>query len=652
MFKKFFKKEFNDDNFMHELLHQMPKESWLEEALESGLIDINKQDKKNNTYLMLTLKQSSYKSALWLIDNGADPTIQDNEHKTAIDIAIQKNKIIVVEQLLKLKKLDIDQKDGYGRSLLQNIIVSGNHTMAKALIKGGANINTLDNKGKHILYDALSYGDPVFVRHLLTYDGIELNDIDKDGNTLMQHPQIEQDDTLAKDLLVAGADPTILNSKGESYLYKTALRGSEADDILDIALGHGANVNARTTTDNSIMMELVLRASEVSEKNKKYRKDLLNIVSKMLEHNGEINALDSKKETGLFNAIKIRDVKLIQFLLHAGVDTNIQNTQGETVLELLVYTGMEHSEIIKLLLNHGINPKLKNKKGQTIYGVLTNLILHKEDNLTLEDQTLLPLFDQDALYINVVQLLLESEKIPKGKKFLFEDLLDSVGNPLFFKPLMNDNFALFSLYTKYEINIHQLNKQKYNIFFAYVLRVFEDNNDTSSRCKNFKNNISSLISRKIDKDFKDSLGWTILHKVVATECNIKLFKILTSVVKFDYNMADNLGRTVIHNAVWQDNIDVIKTINVIAPGIINVEDIYGITPIYYASLLGNKKLVIQFFDLGATITTKSQLDAKAIKKFKPMLKNLPKLKLELEDVALGNRMDSLILEVLSKFQAK
>ena len=36
---------------------------------------------------------------------GADPTIPDKDHKTAIDIAIQKDKIIIVEELLKLKKL-------------------------------------------------------------------------------------------------------------------------------------------------------------------------------------------------------------------------------------------------------------------------------------------------------------------------------------------------------------------------------------------------------------------------------------------------------------------------------------------------------------------------------------------------------------------
>ena len=649
MLKRFFQKDFTNDNFLQELLSSSPKMQWLEESLVHPSIDINHVDEKNNTVLMLTLIKASYKSAIWLIDNGADTTIANNENKLPIDIAVHKDKIQIVEELLKLNKLDIDQKDEYGRSLLQNIIVTGNHNMAKTLIKCGANINTLDNKGKHILYDALSYGDPVFVRHLLTYKNIELNDIDKDGNTLMQHPQIEQDDTLAKDLLIAGANPTLLNKKGESFLYKTALRGAEANEIIDIALSHGADVNARTSTKNTIMMELLLIASRLSSDKKTYRSELIHTVSKMLKYHGDINALDAKNESGLFNAVKIKDMALIKFLLQANINTNIQNSQGETVLENLVYDGMTHAKIIKLLLENNLDPKLLNKKGQTIYEVLTNLILHKDGTLLCNDKKFLSMYDPDGLYINVVQLLLGYEKVPYDEEFIL-DFFDSTGDPLFFKPLINDNFALFSLYTRYQINIHKVNKQQHNIFFAYVLRIFENNESESSVCKSFKNNVSSLISRKIDKDFKDSLGWTILHKIVATKCNIKLFRILTEVVRFDYHIPDNLGRTVIHNAVWSDNSEVIRIVNKLSPGIINDEDVYGITPIYYASLLGNKELVLQFFDLGASISTQGKIDQKVIKKFKPMLKNLPKLIEEIQDIALEQRIQSLIEEIQDKFK--
>ena len=189
MFKKLFKKTFTNEDFFYELMTQVPREEWLQEALQSNTIDINYTDTNKNTFLMKALKKANYTAALWLIHNGADPTIPNNDNKTVIDIAIEKNNIKIIEKLLNLQKLNINQKDNYGRSLLQNMIVSGNHKMAEIFIKCGADINTLDNKGKHILYDALSYGDPAFVRQLLTYEHIELNHLDQDGNTLMQHPK-------------------------------------------------------------------------------------------------------------------------------------------------------------------------------------------------------------------------------------------------------------------------------------------------------------------------------------------------------------------------------------------------------------------------------------------------------------------------------
>jgi len=648
LFKKLFKREFTNENYTQELLKDHHNYKWLEEGLDTKLIDINYQNNKNDTFLMVCLKRNKYDAALWLLKMGADPTIKNNEYKTAIDIAIEKSKTDIVEQLIQHEKLNVNQKDEYGRSLLQNIIISGNFTMAKTLIKGGADINTLDNKGRHILYDALAYGDLTFVHHLLTYKNIELNDFDEDGNTLLQHPQAEQNDMLAKDLLVAGCDPTALNAKGESYLFNTVMRGAEAEEIVQIALKYGANVNERTLSKNTIMMELVLEASKLINKDERKKESLLRSVVKMLNYGGDINALDAKGETGLFNAVKIRDVELIAFLLKAGIDPNIQNPQGETVLEFLLYDAMEYSQIIKILLVYKIEPKLKNKHGQNAYEVLTNIILHLAESVVIKDTHLVSLIDPDGLYMNVVQLLLDNEKEEEGEKYILE-VLDSSDDPLFFKPLMNDNFALFSLYTKYNINLHMLNKKGHNIFFSYVLRVFENNKDSSLICKNFQENISSLISRKVDKDFKDSLGWTILHKVLSTQCNIKLFNILVKTVRFDYSITDNLGRSVIHNAVWSDKQDVIKIVHKVSPSTINIEDIYGIPPIYYAALLGSKELVKIFFELGANINSLSKIDPKAIKKFKPMLKNLKILTEEIEDLSVLQRNESLIEQIEKKF---
>ena len=649
MLKKFLKKKFTQENFLLELFRDNQDYDWLQEALDTKVIDINFQDNYNNTFLMIALKKNRFRSFLWLLENGADPTLKNNELKTVMDIALLKDKNEIIKILLKHEKININQRDDYGRSLLQNMIVSGNFKLAKTLIESGANLNNIDNRKRHVLYDALSYGDKDFLEYLLSKKGLELNEIDEDGNTLMQHPQVEQDDNLAKDVLIAGCNPTLLNAKGESYLYKTALRGKEAENIIHTALECDADVNVKTTTDNTIMMELALRASELTEPmDQPLRQSLLRTVAKMTDFNGDINALDTNGESGLFNAVKIRDISLVKFLLENEVNPNIQNKQGQTVLEMLLYDGMEYIDIIKLLLISGIDPKIKNKDGACAFEILTNIILHNGNNLYIENEDLVKLIDPDGLYMQLTRTLLENET-PEGDSEYILEITDAIGDPLFFKPLMYDNFSLFKLYTNYEINLHMLNNHQHNIFFSYVIRTFERNDGSPTACKVFRDNVSSLISRKVDKDFKDSLGWTILHKVTSIECNSQLFQTLVNTVRFDYSVTDNLGRSVIHNCVWHNKPEIIKIINKVSHETINDQDIYNIPPIYYAALLGSQTLTALFFDLGANITSTQVIDSKAIRKFKPMVKNLDKLTIDVKDGALVNRFNSLKDIINEKF---
>jgi ankyrin repeat protein len=250
----------------------------------------------------------------------------------------------------------------------------------------------------------------------------------------------------------------------------------------------------------------------------------------------------------------------------------------------------------------------------------------------------------------LVQLLLKHEKPDEATEYIL-DIYDSKGDPLFFKPLMYDNFALFSLYIKLGTNIHMLNAQGHNIFYEYVTWVFERDDSSPTTCRNFRDNLSSLVSRKVDKHFKDALGWTVLHKVTATECNLKLFNELISNVRFDYSVSDNLGRTIIHNCVWHNKPEIIKLVYKMSPKTINDEDIYHIPAIYYAALLGSRPLVSLFFTLGASITSSRNIEPKARKKFKPMLKNLDKLIENVEDESEISRNESLIEMIKKKFEA-
>ena len=228
--------------------------------------------------------------------------------------------------------------------------------------------------------------------------------------------------------------------------------------------------------------------------------------------------------------------------------------------------------------------------------------------------------------------------------------LDSTGEPLFFKPLLYDHFQLFKLYIKYKVNINTKNKANHTLFFEYVFKTFEEDKEDDETCKKFQNNLSFLISSKTERNYQDRLGWTVLHKIMSTNCNEKLFDILTKIVLFDYTIVDHQGRSVIHNAVWSDKPTIIKKIFQTTPSTINITDNYEILPITYAALLGNQKLVLLFLDLGSNIRGKKEITAGAIKKFSPMLKNLRKLKLNIQDTQLIKKIDTLIEQIIRDFK--
>ncbi len=645
MLGKLFKREHNNVTFLQELLHKEPKLDWLEEGLKSELIDIDHKDKDGNTFLIKCLKVAKYKSAVWLVNHHADSTIRNNENKSAINIAIEKGNLLVVKELLDLDKLDVNQKDIDGRSLLQNVVVFGNHKMAKLLINYGADINNVDNNGRNILYDALSFGDQQFIQYLLGLKEIDINFIDEDGNTLMQHPEVIKNDAIAKDLLVAGVDPTVKDKKGESYLFQTALRGDEAEDIIDLALEHGANVNSKTAKENTIMMELISASSKLSVDEKGRRASLLKTTTKMLDFGGDINALDSENETGLFNAIRLKDFELISFLLSNNIDPNIQNKNAETALSLIALDGVKSLDLILLLLTYDATPNLKNKKGQTLYEVLNDIILHNYGTKLLEDEDLISNIDEHGQYITIVKELLEHNEDELN-------YLNSKGEPLFFKPLLYEHTTLFKLYIKYGLDIHTVNKANHSIFFEYILKIFENNKSDPKTCEMFQNNISSLLSSKVEKNYQDALGFTILHKIISTNCNKKLFKILTKIVLFDYTLTDNLGRSVIHNAVWSNKAYVIKIIHSIDPKVMNIIDNYAVLPITYAALLGNQNLVLLFLELGSNVSGSKEIPQKAVKKFSPMLKNLDKLRIGLEESPYLTSVETVIEQVQRDFDAK
>ena len=640
MIKKLFKKKklFTNETFLEELFRQEYNESTLLRMLESPNVDINYQDELKNSFLHSCLKNLKYKSAIWLIKNGIDIHLKDINNKTAFDIAIQKQNHEVVKLILSIETIEIDKRDQFGRTHLQDSVVLGDNEMARILIGAGADINLKDSNDRNVLFDALSYGNEKFIDELLDMKELDLNFLDINGDSIMHHPTVYNNDELAKKLISRGTDVTLQNKKGETYLCTTALRGIEAIDIVQTALRQGCDINSRVGHDNTILMELISSASKVREDELDRRESFLKMSRELVLNGIDVNALDENNETALFRAARVNDFDLVAFLLNSNVDPNIQNKQYETVLSIVAYKGVKSLDIFLLLLRHGADPTKKNKHGQSLFEILNNMVLHTHGKKDISDDFLLSKVDQTGQYMILVKEMLEHNKQDL-------DFLDSKGQPLFFTPLLYDHFALFKLYIKNGLNIHNRNIVKHNLFYAYVLKVFEDNNEKID----FQNNISMLLSAKIDHNYQDNTGWTVINKIIGTRCNKYLFETLTQVVLFDYKITDKLGRSVIHTAVWSDKRNAIIRIHEIDSSIINIADNYGILPITYAALLGNQELVLLFIDLGSNIKSGIEISKAAVKKFHLMVKNLEKLNSNLRDETEARKMRMVIEQVHKDF---
>jgi len=645
MLSKFFKREFNNTTYLQELLQDNPNTQWLEDGLKDEMVDINHKDEKGDTFLIKCIKVSKTVSIQWLIEHRVDITIQNINGKTALFFAIEKRNREVIKQIIDLKIIDLEQRDIDGRTLLQNIVMLGHNEMAKILITYDANPNNIDNKNRNLIYDALSYGDQGFIQYLLNLENLELNLLDEEGNSIMHHVEVVKDDDVAKQLLIAGADPTIKNAKGESFLLTTALRGASGEELIDIALENGADVNSPTANDNTILMELIAISSNLSVDEKDRRASLLKTSRKMLKHGGNINAIEKNNESGLFNAMRLCDYDLVSFLLAGGIDPNIISDTGDTVLNLIIYEGVKELDIILLLIEYGANPNIRNKNGKTIYEILNMIVLHILGTRIITDKEIIKKIDKDGQYVRIIK-----EFLTHRNKEESLDYLDSTGDPLFFKPLLFGHFPLFKLYIKNGLEINTVNKANHSIFYEYVLKVFEENKFDKQACEKFQNNLSNLLSNKAERHFQDGLGWTVLHKVIGTKCNETLFNIFTKIVLFDYTIQDQKGRTVVHNAVWANKLPIIKKIYNDSPQSINIVDEYEILPITYAALLGNQQLVMLFLHLNSNISGRKTITKQAIKKFSPMLKNLKKLKKDIVDPELIKKFDILILQIVKDFK--
>lgn len=631
-----------NDLLLSELLSNTYNEEKLNELYKSSDININHLNVNSESYLYLTIYNGKIDAALWLLNHGVEIDVENKHGQTPFDLAIDNQYHRIVRKILSKSVQDIDKKDFHGRTYLQNSVMLGDHEMAKILIENNADLNSKDKKGQTVLNDALAYGDMDFINYLIELKDIDLNTTDNEGNNILHKKFVLENNDLALKLISLGVNPNTRNNDGNTYLATVAQRGVESFSIIETAIKHGFDVNSRVANKNTILMEVLSALSNTDPSDEAKRNSLLLMTEKLIEIGVDVNAVNENGETALFQTVMASDLNSTLMLIEKKVNLNIQNKFGETALFHSCYGGIERLEITICLLKFGADPIIHNKKNQTIFEILNNLVLSNHGKMEYIDNDVMKYAVGNTRFMNVLKAIFKY--YDRQLRFL-----DSEGNPIFFKPLLYDNIPLFKLYLKSGVDFQMLNKDGNNLFFEYVLNAFIKDDDKID----FETGLSMLISAKVDHNAQDATGWTVISKIIAqTPCNPTLFKGLLKRVRFNYKIVDKLGRSVIHSAVWSNNLEVIKLINGIDSEIKDIPDHYGILPSVYAALIGNKKLLLYFIDMKAKLKTDKPISQAAIKKFSPLLKNLDKVKSEAVNPDEDNIISSVIAQLKKYFVLK
>jgi ankyrin repeat protein len=255
--------------------------------------------------------------------------------------------IEIVQKILQTDKAAINEQDSQGRTALIWAANMGNDAIVAELIKNNADLNHQDKDGLTALAVAADEGHVTTVKILLDAGASPTLADYKIKWTPLQRAQKNGHTEMAKLLEPVAKE---FDKRGEQLIY-AALDG----DIKQVQslLVQGASVNIRESFGESQNTAL-MKATESGHEE---------IVQLLLDAKADPNIQASYGITALMLAARKGSLAIVKSLLDAKADPNIQSVHGETAL--MDATGAGHEKIVELLLKAKANPNIRDNTGET-----------------------------------------------------------------------------------------------------------------------------------------------------------------------------------------------------------------------------------------------------------------------------------------------
>lgn len=383
----------------------------------------NAINQKRSTPLMWAAQQGDTALAHFLLERGADVTIQNSEGKTAAHYATQApglakesmEDLVAHAQSEATLAANVDANnrqeiynhqgdinetnDQYSSTQLMHAAQKGNFDALEALLDRGADTTIQNTLGKTALMYAAQNGDEdgKCLSTLLSRPEIDINARDKNGRTALDYLNAntslsqEEKNTLTTRFKVLGGRTGAEidqghhafrsaaqqgNTEGLHNLlqttYKVAGRVVPTYDINSVdGNGNTALTLAAANGHSDVVKMLIDSNANVNLASKSGNTPLhhaaanghTSIISQLQAGGADINAENKNGQTALHRAAQLGHTETVQALLRAGADVNHPDNSGFTPLMYAAHAGK--TETVQALIDANANLNLQNKRGQT-----------------------------------------------------------------------------------------------------------------------------------------------------------------------------------------------------------------------------------------------------------------------------------------------
>ena len=306
---------------------------------------VNPQDINGVTCLHNAVSDENSELVKFLLESGADSSIQDNKDESPYQMALRKNKRDIISRIEKNDvtiEMDGDDLDAAFMRACSN----GSRGVAEMLVKkGNVDLTYVDNYGRTPLHHIAGKGMTALAKFVID-SGVDINYTDNFGQTALHFATGKLHKEVFKLLVNSGADINIADNKGVLPIHLIANRGQH--DMLELLLDKGADPAVMTNIGQSLLHAACYTRSR-------------ECVRVLLERGIDPNILDKTGITPLIVCANINQKEIAKMLLAAGADVKARDLDGDEAIHICVIRGFK--DMLDLLIRSGSDVDSLNNGG-------------------------------------------------------------------------------------------------------------------------------------------------------------------------------------------------------------------------------------------------------------------------------------------------